>query len=146
MCDYSLHAVATRPACVGDKLVTTAFLSTSTRGFAASDDTATAVCLLPGTELCFDDPPSTSAWFMRLFTHQARRGERATFRKVNLDRPGMHHDAVEFANGRVVLVTQLGPGQHVTVLQLPVLDYVPDVEVEVGRSIAFDMMDFERMP
>jgi len=36
MCDYSLHGVASRPAKVGDKLVTTQFWSTTTRGFAAA--------------------------------------------------------------------------------------------------------------
>jgi hypothetical protein len=33
MCDYSLHGVATRPAKVGDKLVTTQFTNSITRGF-----------------------------------------------------------------------------------------------------------------
>jgi hypothetical protein len=33
MCDYSLHAVASRPAKVGDKLVTTLFWNSTTRGF-----------------------------------------------------------------------------------------------------------------
>lgn len=35
MCDYSLHAMASRPAKVGETLVTTTFPRTSTRGFAA---------------------------------------------------------------------------------------------------------------
>ena len=35
MCDYSLHAVASRPAKVGETLITTTFRGTSTRGFAA---------------------------------------------------------------------------------------------------------------
>ena len=35
MCDYSLHNVTTRPAKVGDKLVTTQFSNSITRGFAA---------------------------------------------------------------------------------------------------------------
>jgi hypothetical protein len=34
MCDYSLHLVASRPANVGDKLVTTEFAKSITRGFA----------------------------------------------------------------------------------------------------------------
>jgi hypothetical protein len=49
MCDYSLHYVANRPAKVGDKLITTRFRETSTRGFAAVDEPDVAVCLLPGT-------------------------------------------------------------------------------------------------
>ena len=54
MCDYSLHSVASRPAKVGDKLITTRFDNTCTRGFAAAEDRNVAVCLLPGTEIAFD--------------------------------------------------------------------------------------------
>ena len=54
MCDYSLMHVASRPATVGDKLVSTKFSNTITRGFSAVDDPNTAVCLLPGTEIAFD--------------------------------------------------------------------------------------------
>ena len=54
MCDYSLHAVASRPAKVGETLATTGFYGTSTRGFAAKEDPGVAVCLLPGTELAFE--------------------------------------------------------------------------------------------
>ena len=53
MCDYSLHQVASRPARVGDKLVTTRFPNTITRGFASVDEPHVAVCLFPGTELAF---------------------------------------------------------------------------------------------
>ena len=51
MCDYSLHLVASRPAKVGDKLVTTAFNNSLTRGFASVGEPQVAVCLLPGTEV-----------------------------------------------------------------------------------------------
>src|ERR1700683_1612902 len=54
MCDYSLHHVATRPAKIDDRLVTTKFRNSLTRGFAAVGDTGVAVCLMPGTELAFD--------------------------------------------------------------------------------------------
>ena len=53
MCDYSLHAVATRPARVGETLISTTFRGTSTRGFASENAPAVAVCMLPGTELAF---------------------------------------------------------------------------------------------
>ena len=46
MCDYSLHAVASRPATVGETLVTTIFPGTTTRGLASERDPAVAVCLL----------------------------------------------------------------------------------------------------
>ena len=52
MCDFSLQSVRSRPAKVGDKLVTRDF-GTGTRGFADVDDLGMAVCLMPGTELAF---------------------------------------------------------------------------------------------
>ena len=54
MCDYSLQTVKSRPAKVGDKLTTRDF-GTYTRGFAAAEDAAVAVCVLPGTELAFSN-------------------------------------------------------------------------------------------
>src|SRR4030081_186439 len=52
MCDYSLQSILSRPAKVGDKLTTRDF-GTGTRGFAAAENSAMAVCVLPGTELAF---------------------------------------------------------------------------------------------
>ena len=49
MCDYSLELIMSRPAKAGDKLVSTSFPHTSTRGFASVEDRHVAVCLLPGT-------------------------------------------------------------------------------------------------
>ena len=54
MCDYSLQTVKSRPAKVGNKLTTRDF-GTCTRGFAAAEDAAVAVCVLPGTELAFSN-------------------------------------------------------------------------------------------
>ena len=55
MCDYSLHHVANRPAKIEDKLVATKFRNAITRGFAAVGQPNVAVCLLPGTEIAFDE-------------------------------------------------------------------------------------------
>jgi hypothetical protein len=52
MRDYSLHGVASRPAKVGDRLVTRLFNSFTT-GFASAGEPNVAVCLLPGTEIAF---------------------------------------------------------------------------------------------
>ena len=54
MCDYSLEHVASRPAKVGDRLVSTSFGNSATRGFAEVGEPNVAVCLRPGTELAFD--------------------------------------------------------------------------------------------
>jgi hypothetical protein len=34
--------------------------------------------------------------------------------------PNTHHDALEFPNGKIILLARLCEGQHATVLQLPV--------------------------
>jgi hypothetical protein len=54
MCDYSLQFVASRPAKVGDKLISTKFNNSITRGFSAVGEPNVAVCLLPGTEVVFE--------------------------------------------------------------------------------------------
>jgi hypothetical protein len=41
------------------------------------------------------------------------------FRQIDTDKPYQHHDALEFSNGTIVLVTDLVAGQRATVLQLP---------------------------
>ena len=118
MCDYSLHAVASRPAKVGDKLVSTQFPNTITRGFCDPSQPRVAVCLLPGTELAFEKEVKCDASFRFLPTRKSPH-KVARFREVNLNRPHMHRDALEFPDGKLVLVTDLCEGQHATVLQLP---------------------------
>jgi hypothetical protein len=118
MCDYSLHLVASRPAKVGDKLATTDFAKSITRGFAAIGEPEVAVCLLPGTELAFEDDVRYERAFSLL--GRVRINHRvARFRQVNMTDPNAHHDALEFPDGRIVKVTRLVAGQTATVLQLP---------------------------
>jgi hypothetical protein len=117
MCDYSLRHVASRPARVGDKLVSSSFRNSSTRGFAAVGEPNVAVCLLPGTELAFEENTKCESAYgfgYRRLPHKVAR-----FRQVNKDKPNLHHDALEFPDGEIVLVTKLAGGQHATVLQLP---------------------------
>src|SRR6187549_4266959 len=129
MCDYSLQHVASRPARVGYKLVSTSFLNSSTRGFAAVGEPNVAVCLLPGTELAFEDLQCEAAYgfgFKRL-SHKVAR-----FRQVNQDRPNVHHDALELPDGQIVLVTKLAGAQHATVLQMPASprEITPEAEAQ----------------
>ena len=119
MCDYSLHLVASRPAKVGDKLVTTKFNNSLTRGFAAVDEPTVAVCLLPGTEVAFETEVYCEHVF-KIFRSQKLISEKvARFRQINMEEPNVHHDALEFPGGQIVLLTRLCEGQHATVLQLP---------------------------
>jgi hypothetical protein len=117
MCDYSLHLVASRPAKVGDTLVTTK-LHAFTRGFSSVENPNVAVCLLPGTELAFDKEvqyDTDDFWrTRRQVAHKVAR-----FRQINKNRREVHHDALEFPDGQIVLLTQLREGQRATVLQLP---------------------------
>ncbi|SEF11558.1 hypothetical protein SAMN05444161_8597 [Rhizobiales bacterium GAS191] len=117
MCDYSLQHIASRPAKVGDILVSTSFSNSSTRGFAAVGEPNVAVCLLPGTEIAFERDVEYHDTF-GLFSRKIH-GQVARFRQIDMDKPHTHHDALEFPGGRRVLVTHLSKGQHVTVLQLP---------------------------
>src|SRR5215210_409351 len=117
MCDYSLLHVQSRAAQVGDRLISTSFQNTISRGFAAVGDLNTAVCLLPGTEIAFD----------REVEHENHLGSSivrqpasvARFRQVDTANPYVHHDALEFPDGTIVLLTRLSQGQCATVLQLP---------------------------
>ena len=117
MCDYSLEHVASREAEVGDRLISTRFGDSITRGFAAENNAGVAVCLRPGTELAFERDVE--------FDHILSRGRDAVparvarFRQIDTESPHVHHDALEFPDGRVILVTRLVEGQHATVLQLP---------------------------
>jgi hypothetical protein len=119
MCDYSMHAVATRPAQVGETLITTTFPGTSTRGFASASEPAVAVCMLAGTELAFTESVRYGSRWIWTKTIDFRVGK---FGAVDPDVPHRHHDAIEFPDGSRVLVTLLCQGQRVTVLQLPVVD------------------------
>jgi hypothetical protein len=112
MCDYSLHEVATRPAKVGDELVTTQFANSITRGFAAVGEPNVAVCLLPGTEVAFEHDIEFEGGlgFLQIWKRAKRTGERlARFQQVHMDRPHVHHDALEFPNGDFVLAPCVRP-------------------------------------
>jgi hypothetical protein len=133
MCDYSLDLVASRPAKVGDKLVTTNFPQTVTRGFASLDDRNVAVCLLPGTELAFEDEVRCETGFVLSW----RLGHRvAKFQQVNKGRSNVHRDALEFPDGKIVLLTQLCEGQRATVLQLPALPRVTADDAQLHDLLA----------
>ena len=129
MCDYSLEHLASRPAKVGDNLVTTHFKHSLTGGFCAIGEPNIAVCLKPGTELAFDrEIESVSGFWMR---PRQLRSMVARFRRVNQDCQAAHHDALELPDGRVVLLTRLSAGQFATVIQLPATEHQVAAEDEV---------------
>ena len=134
MCDYSLEHMASRAAEVGDKLVSTRFGDSITRGFAGAGDPNVAVCLRPGTELAFERDVE--------FEHILGSGREtigarvARFRQIDAKTMHVHHDALEFPDGRLVLLTRLVEGQCATVLQLPAVPRAAKVEADERTEIA----------
>jgi hypothetical protein len=97
--------------------LTTLKFYSGTTGFSAPEEKSVAVCLLPGTELSFANEVRRSGlwpWNKNITNHKT-----AIFRQINQDDPRTHHDALEFPDGRIVLLTFLKEGQQATVLQLP---------------------------
>ena len=135
MCDYSLQSVKSRPAKIADKLTVRNF-GTGTRGFAASENPGVAVCVLPGTELAFAHGVKRSAvrlwpWHDNVIKHKT-----AIFRQINKNKVVAHHDALEFPDGQIVLLTSLSEGQQATVLQLPA-EPKTDLEAEAQRRVTY---------
>lgn len=133
MCDYSLHQVKSRPAKVGDQLTTHDF-GWGTRGFTAPEERGVAVCVLPGTELAFEQEVRRRRlwpWHKSVVKHKT-----AIFRQINQQNPTAHHDALEFSEGQLVLLTLLEEGQKAKVLQLPAAAVGPKVTQEAKRSPA----------
>jgi hypothetical protein len=118
MCDYSLQSIKSRPAKIGDKLMTRNF-GTGSRGFAASEDATIAVCVLPGTELSFSSGVKYESTGLFSWRNKVTKHATAIFRQVNKQKLVAHHDALEFPNGQIVLLTSLCEGQQASVLQLP---------------------------
>ena len=136
MCDYSLHHVASRPARIEDKLVVTKFRNSITRGFAAVGEPHVAVCLLPGTEIAFDQNVECEPSFGIGILPNKKIGQRlARFRQINMDNAVTHHDALEFPDGQAVLLTRLCAGQRATVLQLPIAAHPAAAGEAVRREV-----------
>jgi hypothetical protein len=124
MCDYSLMHVKSRAAKVEDVLTTSSFIGTVSHGFTPVGEPEVAACLLPGTEIAFTETVKTRESY-----HGPSRdtGQKlARFRQINLDAPHVHHDALELANGEVILLNDLAAGQKATVLQLPAAPATPE--------------------
>lgn len=133
MCDYSLESISSRPAKAGDELVSRNF-GFGTRGFSDARDAGAAVCVLPGTELSFSDNVRCIStgflpWRGKVFNHRT-----AIFRQISTNKPAVHHDALEFPDGKIVMLTFLREGQQATVLQLPAQPKIIEGTVNPQRS------------
>jgi hypothetical protein len=109
MCDYSLEMYASRPARESERYVTTRFPSGSV-GFASPGDTSCAICVQYDTRLVLEDIPQHV---------QAQCGvspkETVTFARIET---GAYHDAIRFADGRVLSLQHLGPGVSASLVTL----------------------------
>src|SRR5215470_5254528 len=138
MCDYSLQSVRSRSAKVGDRMVTRDF-GTGTQGFASTETREVAICLLPGTEIAFS--PAIAVAPRSLFHWLGKKDKRpyyatAIFRQVHTNIKNTHHDAVEFPDGTLVLLTALPRGRYATVLQLPARPTTP-AEAASQRRVTY---------
>lgn len=121
MCDFSLKAVKSRPAKVGDKLVVHNF-GYGTSGFRDVESPighdAVAVCVMPGTEIAFDKPVQRKMVYCAASIKPEPHSV-AIFRQINKETESTHHDSLELPDGITILLTALEEGQTATVLQLP---------------------------
>ena len=137
MCDYSLMHVKSRPAQVGETLVTSNF-GTGTSGF-RGEDKDVAVCLLPGTELAFEElitylPKNVYGTYTLKDTETPHKT--AIFRQINRENRIAHHDALEFPDGETVLLTLLNPDQRAKALRLPAAPKT-EKEAEEQKRVEF---------
>jgi hypothetical protein len=118
MCDYSLEHVDSRPAEAGEHVISTKFANAITLGFGGIADPGVAVCLLPGTELAFEHEVAYRSRFS-MIADMRTNSSVARFRQIDVDKPQVHHDALEFASGEVVQLARLAEGQTARIIQLP---------------------------
>ncbi len=142
MCDYSLQSVKTRKAAVDDRLQVIDF-GTGTKGFTdpGSDPVErVAVCVLPGTEIAFDAPVTIFVALNEQFVYNKAPKQTehtlARFRQINREASHMHHDALEFPDGTIVLLTDIHPFQTAKVLQLPATPKCAE-EAEEQRRVEY---------
>ena len=124
--------MSSRPAAVGDKLISTGFPNSTSKGFGACEDKTVAVCIMPGTEIAFADNIKSKTfsgfWSVVETTYEHKV---ARFRQVDTHIAYRHHDALELPDGTIVMLNDLVEGQMATVLQLPA---APKTEAEAKEQ------------
>jgi hypothetical protein len=93
-----LRLITARPVELTETIVTTEFFGTRTCGFASPFNPTTAICLGPGTEIAFDE----NAYIQGKQFRWPVKDRLARFRQIDFGKRTQHHDALEFANGRIV--------------------------------------------
>ena len=130
MCDYSLAALRTRLAVVGEELIVYRF-PTGTLGFTSPAELASCKHELRGWRAWFNSREVPCAVcippYARLMLHQIPERlqrqlgigsvEEALFIQMS-DMPGRHRDGVRFANNQELLLQHLSEGQQAKILSL----------------------------
>ena len=87
----------------------------------------------PGTELAFETPVK----YQTILMLRANAGHTvAIFRQINKGALHINHDALEFPDGEIVLLTRLYEGQRATVLTLPTQPKTA-AEAEAQQRVAY---------
>lgn len=149
MCDYSLHAVTSRPAVEGEELVSRRFIgggiglvssydlrAARPRGFWAAiknwfngqraSCSLPVVCIPPGAQLLLRDIPERVQRKYRV-----SEVEEVRFLEDIHEEPHLR-DCIRFDNGRTLPLQRLKPGQRVDVLSLT---GIPEYQREVMRIL-----------
>ena len=84
---------------------------------------------MPGTEIAFEQDVRVRGFMFQ----KSVRDRMACFRQLDRS-PNRHRDALEFSNGKIILVTDLVIGQRAGVLQLPVDPAKPRAVTEVAAG------------
>lgn len=95
--------------------------------------------LRPGTELAFAADVGCVRGGFLFWRRKLIKDRTAIFRQINQDDPSVHHDALEFPSGEIVLLTSLCKGQRARVLQLPVEAKAVTPEPAVQRQSSHAM-------
>jgi hypothetical protein len=143
MCDYSLAALRTRLAQVGEELVSYRFPTGSLglttpaelemykpefHGWWSSFDASRvpcAVCIPHGSRLTLSDIPERVQQKLGVGAE-----EQITFIQMSAD-VGRHRDGIRFANGQEILLQRLAEGQRARVISLSLAEVVEEPIDEV---------------
>ena len=140
MCDYSLHAVAARPPRLETHLSQSVFQAHPRVALPR------AVCLLPGTELVFEDEVKYNRTYLLSRCESTLTRSLgftvARFCKVEPRPLSLHRDALSFPDGTIALVNMLSEGQCARVLQLPV---IPQEKNTVTRADQDPVLDVDSL-
>ena len=94
------------------------------------------MCVRPGTELAFAHEVKRQPTRLWPWHDSAIKHKTAIFRQINKGAPHIHHDALEFPDGEIVLLTRLCEAQKATVLTLPTQPKTA-AEAEAQQRVAY---------